>query len=126
MASEDLKMCRCCGKMIVFLQSPKGGRVPCNSFSVKVVPEKGGKLYYLGEGRTIWGRKVEAGTSGAVTAWESHYGTCPNPDGKTRKRVKKTPAQIAKAREDAEQQRQRVEAALLASREKEWAAAGYG
>ena len=126
MAWGDPTMCSGCGKMIIFVRSHKGGLVPCNSFSVKVVPDKRGKLYYLGEGKTLWGRKVKDNESGAVTAWESHYGTCPNPGKKHQKCIKKTSAQIAKAREDAIEQRKRVEAALLASREKEWNAAGVG
>lgn len=122
MAWGDPCMCRKCGKMITFVRSHRGGLVPCDSFTVRVIPDKSGRLFYLGEGKTIWGRKTDANDPGGVTAWESHYGTCSNPEKKSPKREKKTPAQLAKAREEAAAERKRVEAALLARREKEWAA----
>lgn len=125
MAWDEPFMCRECGKMIVFRRSHKGGMVPCNSFSVKIVPDKGGKLYYLGEGKVMWGRKTDDNDPGGVTAWESHYAVCPKQERSERKRSRKTAAQITAAREAAEAQRRRVEAALLAQREKEWAAAQY-
>lgn len=118
------RMCRECGRMVIFLPSPSG-TVCCNSFSVKVVPDKSGRMYFLGDGKTMWGRAAAPGEANAVTAWESHYAMCPESRRRdaTRRR-KKTKTEIEEARKRAEAEAERVKALLLARREKEWASGG--
>lgn len=123
MAWGDLSVCRKCGRTIVFVRSHKGHFVPCNDFSVKVVPDKRGRLYYLGEGKTIWGSECDRNDPSGITAWKPHYGSCT--PVKKNKPGKKTKAQIAAEREKNEAACQRKVAELLAQREKEWAAGGF-
>lgn len=122
MAYGDLKNCERCGRVIKFVRSPKGVPVPCESFSVRVVPHKSGKLFYLGDGGTVWGIKTAENDPAAVTAWESHYAVCPKPAEKPRRKRKKSPEEIAKAREAAAMERDLTVQSLLVKRQKEWEA----
>lgn len=120
------KMCRECGRMIFFLDAP-GGVMPCNSLSVEVIPDKYGRMFYMGEGKIIRGRIAKAGESGAVKAWESHYAMCPasRKTFEARRGKKKSDEEIALARKAAEMERERAVERMLESRQKEWAARGF-
>lgn len=113
------RICRKCGKEVAYIRAPSGF-VRCNGKMVHVIADKkDGKLYYLGQGKTLWGRKVD-NQPGAIPAWEPHNGECPPVIRGRRKRL--TAEELATERKRAEEQRERVESALLAKREKEWAA----
>lgn len=121
------KPCKVCHRYVVWVPSP-GGDVPCNSFSVQVIADKTPKarMYFLGDGKVLWGRKAQPGEPGAVTAYESHYVICPE----SRRRAghspkKKTKAEIAEAHRAAEARVESIKALLLAQREKEWAVGGF-
>lgn len=120
------KMCRECGRMIIFLDAP-GGVMPCNSFSLQVIPDKYGRMFYLGDGKIVRGRLPKEGEGGTVKAWESHYAACPNSrrSRETRGKKKKSKEEIALARKNAALDLERVTQQLLESRRAEWAARGY-
>ena len=124
MAFGDPKICDSCGSMITFVRAPSGNLVPCNWTSVKVVPDKRGHLFYLGEGKAVWGREVKSNHSGAITAWVSHRDSCSKPMRKRSIRPrKKTKDEIKQARIAAKAEEKRVIEALIVQREKEWEAA---
>lgn len=128
MSSVETRMCHGCGRLITFVMAPAGHRVPCDSFSVKVVPDKSlaARQFYIGGGKIIWGRKVAEDTPGAVSAWEPHNAFCARPKV-TRKQTRKlSPDEVAELRRRNAEAVKRTEAALLAAREIEWAANGYG
>lgn len=77
MAFDDVTYCRMCGRMIRFLWTKTGKRMPCDSFSVALRPDREGRLYYEGDQKPIYGRKCDPEEPGAVKAWEPHYYTCP-------------------------------------------------
>lgn len=121
------KFCTGCGRMITFVKTPNGGSVACDAFSVKVRQSKirTARLFYLGNGKTVWGERVELGNSDAVTAWEPHDGRCSNPRLRQRGRSKLSPDELAEARQFAAEEKDRTVQVLLARREKEWEAAGH-
>lgn len=128
MNEGERKYCDGCGRLITFVTAPAGHPVPCDSFSVKVVPSKSreARQFYAGGGKIIWGRKVADDNSEAVSAWEPHNATCPNPRGAKQQPRKATPEEIAEKRRRNIESAKRAEAALLAIREAEWAASGCG
>ena len=119
-------MCRECGRMIIFLDSP-GGVMPCDSFSVCVRPDKYGRMFYLGEGKIIRGVIAREGEAGAVKAWRSHYAICPRSRKmfEARRGKKKSDEEIAVARKAAAMELERTVERLLESRREEWAAGGF-
>ena len=128
MSINEPAICRSCGRLIIFVAAPAGHLVPCNSFSVKVLPDKSNaaRQFYVGKGKIVWGRKVPAGTSGAISAGEPHNAICPQPRRFKKAQGKLNPEELAEIRNKNAEAAKRVEASLLAKREAEWAELGYG
>ena len=125
MAWGDQAKCKKCGRLLRFVQTQNGKWMPCDSFSVKILPSRDGRLFYLGDREAMYGFKVDASTAGAVAAWEPHFATCPKIDRVNAGRINKPSPAIEKAREASAAERKRMEQQLLAKRQKEWAEAQY-
>ena len=108
MAWGDLPKCRQCRGILIFMQTEAGRWMPCDSFSVTVLPDDKGALYYTDHRKSIRGRKCDPETEGAVRAWEPHFVTCKGAAPK----AKAKPATVC----DVDSLVKR----LIAEREREW------
>ncbi len=98
--------CRKCHRVINFLTTKSGKKMPVDSFCVYVLPYNRGAVFYTDNGEAVRGYKVEKGTKGAVPAYQSHFATCPYADElrqkkKTDKRRENIRTQVEREREEA-------------------------
>lgn len=116
--------CKGCGRMLRFVRTKRGAWLPCEPFTVRAVPDGRGVLLYREDGTSFRGRIVDGNFPRAETACEPHFGRCPNPVAAGGKKGKTESAdaklRLKEARERAEAEYQRVLAAELAKREREW------
>ena len=116
MAFDDVAYCRMCGRMIKFIWTKNAKRMPCDSFSVTIIPDRNGKLYYEAEQRPIYGKKCDPDEPGAVRVFEPHYYTCPKQIPKRAKQSKaESEAEAEKARQ-AKMQAEKAKAEEAAQR----------
>ncbi len=119
-----LTYCKGCGRAIRFVKTKRGAWLPCESFSVRCVPDENGILLYNEDGTSFRGRIVDSRLGGALTAYEPHFARCSNPvsarGGKKKEDSADAELRRKEARERARQEYDRVVAAQLEKREQEW------
>lgn len=77
---QNISTCRSCGQQIVWVRTPNGKNMPCNTALINYVKDPEGKERIVTpEGNVITGRSAgvsanEADGSGYI----SHFATCPN------------------------------------------------
>lgn len=98
-------MCRKCGKLIRFLTTKKGKQMPVDSFSVQVVPRETGALFFLPDGSTVRGVETPQAGPKTVTAYRSHFVTCPFAEQLRKPQEGKRDAERQKIRERIEKER---------------------
>ena len=117
MYSRNPIMCRKCGRIIEFITTKNGKQMPVDSFSVQVVPRETGALFFLPDGSTVRGVETPQAGPKTVTAYRSHFVTCPFAEQlrkpqerqKIRERIEKERAEEARRAEKREE-KQRKEA----------------
>lgn len=99
--------CRKCHRIISFLPTRSGNKMPVDSFCVYVLPYNRGSVFFKENGEIVRGYKVEKGTRGAIPAYQSHFATCPYADElrgakkKPDKRRENIRTQVEREREEA-------------------------
>jgi|GEM_PF-809715 len=70
------RACRCksCGRKIIFIESRKGKKIPCDPFEVSFIPDrKGSDSVVMADGSVMKGRICEDGSHRGLV---SHFATC--------------------------------------------------
>lgn len=127
--SREPPKCRRCGRIITFVRTRNGKQMPCDSFSVWIVPYIRGNVFYKENGEQIRGYLAKRDSAGAVEAFAPHWGTCKDPQilkkplhsreeerQKIRERIEKERAAEA-AKEQRRQQREEKQKALREAQE---------
>ena len=79
------KRCRYCGAPIFYLVNKNKKYVPCDSKSVRFIPDEGGKdIVFTPGGVEYRGEIVTDKQHGALIGYTSHFVTCPVSDKKRR------------------------------------------
>ena len=102
--------CRKCGKVIQFLTTRNGKKMPVDGFSVIVAPGTAGALFFLPDGSTVRGRETDTAGPKTVRAYRSHFATCPYADELRKPKDGQREAERAKIRERIEKERAEEEA----------------
>lgn len=73
--------CRSCGASIIWIQTPRGKAMPCDSSPVYYKENKKGKdKIVLLNGETVSGEIVANVDEATGFGYKPHWGTCNNPD----------------------------------------------
>ena len=103
--SYEPPKCRACGQIICFIPMKSGKKMPCDSFSLWVLPATRGRIYFDGSGNTVRGIVSTKDEPRSVQVWEPHWATC-------RERERKpTEAQI-----NRDKQRERIREQIMRER----------
>lgn len=69
--------CSRCGKLITFVLTERGAKMPCESARIDFAPDpKGSTLAYLGDRKSIRGRVLDMAGEDTVKAYLPHWARC--------------------------------------------------
>ena len=102
---SDLTYCKYCSKPIIFLQTKKGAKMPCDSARVNYVPDPNGKdVIYDAIGERAIGWIMPAPADDTVKGYRPHWVTCTKVEAVRRANaMKKNKAQAKSALAQPEQ-----------------------